>query len=194
MHRYRPAALKPCKTLWLCSVPCCLGLWSVMMLLFPTVWWRFKYRRELCCCSRSWRRGSRRREPRLRPRGCCSLLPGAEGSNLSFTVLQERKIHLESDQKIYFHRKEVILSGLDHMDVYICHLRRKLHIQPPCWGYKSTVNYTGQISFSSTPRPPTYFYLFIYLWWEKKMHTFCRIIKHCCINKVRRSNERGDSG
>lgn len=52
---------------------------------------------------------------------CCQVL-GAEGSIVSFTVFQERKIHLESDQKIYFDRNEVILSGLDHTDVCICHL------------------------------------------------------------------------
>lgn len=52
---------------------------------------------------------------------CCQVL-GAEGSIVSFAAFQERKIHLESDQKIYFDRSEVILSGLDHMDVCICHL------------------------------------------------------------------------
>lgn len=52
---------------------------------------------------------------------CCQAL-SAEGSTVSFTVLQERKILLESDQKFYFDRNEVILSGLDHTDVCICHL------------------------------------------------------------------------
>lgn len=46
----------------------------------------------------------------------------AEGSVVSFTVFQGRKSHLESDQKIYFNGNEVILSGLDYMDVCICHL------------------------------------------------------------------------
>lgn len=49
--------------------------------------------------------------------------------------------------------------------------------------------------FLSPPHlAPQHIFIYLFIYGEKKTHTFCRIIKHCCINKVRRSNERGDSG
>lgn len=124
MNWYRPAAPKLCGTRWLCSSA--LPPWApgcdYAVVYHSLVQSQIKagavlLQPERCCGSPG---GSLGRWPR----GCCSLLPGAgaERSIVSFTVFQEKKIHLESDQKIYFDRSEVILSGLDHTDVCICHL------------------------------------------------------------------------
>lgn len=120
MHWYRPAALKPCKTLWLRSSalpPWALGC-DYAVIYHSLVKIQIKVGAVLL-------------QPELVPweprpwapaKGLLLSAARSEGSIVSFTVFQERKIHLESDQKIYFYRREVILSGLDHMDVCICHL------------------------------------------------------------------------
>lgn len=196
------------KVLWLCSMPLHLGLTSVLIISLPLSWLRFR-----------WALGTH-----LAATGCCegkaaavstAWMPGQQKALLCSSIgrsvqkvarcpllcFRKERVTLKVIKKCISMGMKRFYQGRTCVDVCICHLWRKLHTQPPCWGYKSTVNYTGQIFFSLSPpfpppsaRHPLPIYLYIYLFVARKKCVFCRIIKHCCINKVRRSNERGDAG
>lgn len=143
MRRYKPTAIKPYKTHRGCAqVPCYLGLRSAIITLFTTGLVKIQTNTGSLprCSKRLVLRESRGEEagpPGQHPARTgagggegegaaaaarCQPVVRAEGSIASFTAFQGRKSHLESDQKIYFTRNEAILSGLDSMDVCICHL------------------------------------------------------------------------
>lgn len=113
MHWYRAAALTPCKTLRLCSSA--LLPWAPECDYAVIYHSLVKIQIKAASCAAAARAGavgapgrSLGHRPATAPSQgaaalCCQVL-GAEGSIVSFTVFQERKIHLESDQKIYFDR------------------------------------------------------------------------------------------